>query len=75
MFRRFTKLDSAKRHAMIEAIRTSRSHLKRSGLKALSATVMVSHYGRPTVQRAVGYDGKTLGRHYQTLPPSAQGSS
>lgn len=52
----------------IERIVGSRSFIRRSIFKALSAAVLMSHYARPEVQRAVGYDALALNTHYRSIP-------
>jgi hypothetical protein len=75
LFRRYSGMPAEARLEYIERIRSSSFHLARMMMKAIGGTVLISHYGRPNVQRSVGYDAPHLGTRYAGLaanPPEAE---
>jgi len=64
-FGRFSRLSPQKRHAHLDAMRTSKFYLRRALFKAMLAPIWICHYARAENQLLLGFDSEALTTHYQ----------
>lgn len=68
----FSRQSRSTQETYLESIRTSRVFIRRALFKGLSTAVLLSHYARPDVQRAVGYDAAQLSSRYRSISPDPE---
>jgi hypothetical protein len=64
---RLSRLSNTKRHAQLEAMRTSRFYFRRALFKALLAPIWISHYSLGANQLKLGFDSGSLSTFYQRV--------